>query len=77
MTCLRIQQWLTTKSIVFVDPQDIAVWNGYIAILKASHVRISNEDDVIVWNLSKSGHYSPKDGYAQLMMDREVEYSWW
>ena len=40
------------------------MWNGYIAILKASNVRISNDDDALVWNLSKSGHYSPKDGYA-------------
>ena len=53
------------------------MWNGYLAIIKSSHVSISNEDDVLVWNLSKFGHYTTKDGYAQLMMDREVEYSWW
>ena len=71
------QHWLTVDYIGLVDLQEIATWNGYIAILKASHVRISNEDDVLVWNLSKSGKYTPKEGYAKLMMVRDVEYSWW
>ena len=48
------------------------MWNGYIAILKASHVRFSNDDDALVWNLSKTSHYSPKEGYAHLMLNREV-----
>ena len=51
-----IQQWITVESIGFNDPQEIAVWNGYIAILKASDVSTSNDDDAIVWNLSKIGH---------------------
>ena len=75
LTCLRVHEWLLADSIGCVDPQEIAVWNGYLAIIKASHVSISNEDDVLVWNLSKSSHYTTKDGYAQLMMDMEVEYS--
>ena len=77
LTCLMFQQWLTAEFIGFTDPQEIAVWNGYIAILKASHVRFSNDDDALVWNLSKIGHYLPKEGYAQLMVNREVDYIWW
>ena len=52
------------------------MWNGYLAIPKSSHARLSNEDDALVWNLSKSGKYTPKEGYAQLM-HREVEHIWW
>ena len=41
-------------------------------------MRLSNDDDEFVWNLSKSGKYTPKDGYEQLMLVRnEIEYSWW
>ena len=39
LTCLMVQQWFTTEFIGFTDPQEIAVWNGYIAILKMSNVR--------------------------------------
>ena len=77
LTCLMVQQWFNAEFIGFTDPQEITVWNGYIAILKTSHVRFSNDDDALVWNLSKTGHYSPKEGYAQLMLNREVEYTWW
>ena len=52
------------------------MWNDYLAILESSHVRLSNEDDALVWNLSKTGKYSPKEGYAQLM-HRDVDHIWW
>ena len=68
LTDLMAQQWLFADFIGFSDPFDIDVWNGYLTILKSSHVRISNDDDILVWNLSRSGRYSPKEGYAQLMI---------
>ena len=52
------------------------MWNGYLAILKSSIVRFSNDDDALVWNLSKTGQYSPKEGYTQLM-NRDMELLWW
>ena len=70
------QQWFTAESIGFTYPQEIDVWNGYVAILKSSHVRISTDDDALVWNLSKSSRYSPKEGYAQLMI-RDMDHIWW
>ena len=36
--------------------------NRYLDILKASHVRLSNDVDELVWNMYKYGKYSPKDG---------------
>ena len=52
------------------------MWNGYIAILKSSHVRILDDDDTLVSNLYKSGRYTPKEGYAQLMI-RDMNHIWW
>ena len=72
------QGWISADDLGLVDYQDVSCWNGYLAILKASHVRLTNAMDVLVWNQSKSGKYSPKDGYLQLILDRnEMEYSWW
>ena len=49
------QQWFNADFIGFTNPQEIAMWNGYLGILKSSHARLSNEDGALVWNLSKSG----------------------
>ena len=71
------QQWLSIDYIGLVDLQDVSIWNGYLAIVKSSHVKLSNNLDELVQNLSKSGKYTPKDGYVQLILDRnEMEYSW-
>ena len=41
-------------------------------------MRLSNDSDVLVWSLSKYGKYSPKEGYALLLLDRNMmKYSWW
>ena len=45
---------------------------------KSSHVSLTNDKDVLVWNLSKSGLYTPKEGYVQLLLDRDgMDHSWW
>ena len=72
------QGWLTIDNLRLVDEQEITCWNGYLAILKASYVKLSNDVDMLVWNQSKSGKYSPKASYLQLIVDKnEVEISWW
>ena len=76
MSGLMSQSWLSAGSIGFTDPLEIAALNGYIAILKSSHVRLSLAVDFLIWNLSKTGKYSPKEGYAELM-NREVDSNWW
>ena len=41
-------------------------------------MRLTNETDVLVWSLSKSGKYTPKEGYVQLLLDKNLmEYYWW
>eukprot|EP00253_Pinus_taeda_P003035 PITA_03035 len=42
-------------------------WEGFIKELHRSNVRIKDEPDFLLWAQSKSGEYSPKDGYSFLM----------
>ena len=60
LTVLMAQQWINADFIGFTDPREIDVWNGYLAILKSNHARLTNKDDTLVWNLSKYGKYTPK-----------------
>ena len=77
VTLLLEQGWLFVDRIDLVDNTDIILWNGYLPMLKAIHVRLSIDDNILVWNQAKSRVYSPKVGYLQMILDRnEVEYSW-
>ena len=60
MTRLREQGWLSANTLGLSDIQDVLCWNGFLAILKASHVRLSNSANILVWNPSKTGKYTPK-----------------
>ena len=49
-----------------------------MGLLKTSHVRLSCDEDLLIWNQSKYGKYTPRSSYLQLMLDRqEKELSWW
>ena len=59
------QGWISAQRLeIPVDLQ--AVWRGYIRKLWASNVRLTNRDDVLVWDYHPSGIYTPKHGYIQL-----------
>lgn len=42
-------------------------WEVFIKELQRSNVRIKDEPDCLMWAQSKTGEYSPKDGYSFLM----------
>eukprot|EP00253_Pinus_taeda_P015318 PITA_15318 len=42
-------------------------WSSFVNELHRSHVRISNENDNLIWAHGKTGGYSPKEGYSYLM----------
>ena len=69
------QGWLFADHIGLTYQLDVTVWNGYLSTLKESHVILSNEDDKLVWILSKSGRYTPKEGYVHLLDRSELENS--
>eukprot|EP00253_Pinus_taeda_P029580 PITA_29580 len=53
-------------------------WSSFIEELHRSNVRIKSEPDVLLWAHSKSGNYSPKEGYAFLMDQKGwQEPEWW
>ena len=60
LTLQSDQGWISANIIRLSDLQDVLCWNGYLAILKASHVRLSTNGDTLVWNPSKTGKYTPK-----------------
>ena len=64
------QGWLSSNDLGLVENLDINAWNGYLTILKSSHIRLRNEEDVLVWNQAKSGKYSPKVGYMHLILEQ-------
>ena len=77
VSILQKQGWLNADILGFVD-QEIISWNVYLALLKYSHVILSNEANMLVWSQSKTGKYNPKAGYLHLIQDRnEMEISWW
>ena len=63
------QGWLSSDDLGLVRELDINAWNGYLAIVKSSHIRFRNEDDLLIWNQAKSGMYSPKGGYMHLILE--------
>ena len=78
MTLLSEQGWLSANILGLSDIQDVLCWNGFVAIIKSSHVRLTNSVDILVWNLSKNGKYTPREGYVHLLQDRfGLDLSWW
>ena len=78
VTNLMEQVWLSSNDLGLVDNHYITACNSYIAMLKASHIRFRNEEDVLVWNQAKSGVYTPKFGYMHLIQDQhDRETEWW
>eukprot|EP00253_Pinus_taeda_P011344 PITA_11344 len=53
-------------------------WSSFIEELHRSNVRIKSEPDALLWAHSKSGNYSPKEGYAFLMDQKGWQVpEWW
>ena len=75
---LMEQGWLSSDDLGLVENLDINAWNGYLTILKSSHIRLRNEEDVLVWNEAKSNKYSPKVEQMHLILEQhEREIEWW
>ena len=70
LSLLNNQGWFNADLIGLSYQNEITCWNEYVGLLKSSHVRLSNEKDILVWNQSKFGKYTPRAGYLQLMLER-------
>jgi hypothetical protein len=50
----------------------------YITSLKRSQIRLRDYEDELIWDLTTSGIYTPKDGYIKLNLDLvQREPVWW
>lgn len=54
-------------------------WKSYIQVLIESHIRLREEEDELIWAISKTGQYSPKLGYNKLIEEKNPDShrSWW
>ena len=50
LSLLNNQGWFTAVLIGLTDQNDITCWNEYVGLLKTSHVRLSDDKDILVWN---------------------------
>eukprot|EP00253_Pinus_taeda_P015847 PITA_15847 len=72
-----LQQAWKTALHLHIPPQWARVWEDYTEALTKAHIRINEGDDEVIWALSKSGRYSPKDGYLALSEPRRLIAEWW
>eukprot|EP00253_Pinus_taeda_P017857 PITA_17857 len=54
-------------------------WRAYREALQESHIRITEGQDELIWNLAECGLYTPKAGYLQLISHKKPDTtaSWW
>jgi hypothetical protein len=73
-----IQEWKPIDDISLHD-EEVQEWMGYISFLKASHVRISVQDDELSWFKNPTrDQYTPKLGYKVLYENEDVgAHAWW
>eukprot|EP00253_Pinus_taeda_P035638 PITA_35638 len=64
------QAWKSAHQLN-IPPHWHQLWEDYTQAISEAHIRITDGDDEIIWALSKSGRFSPKDGYLVLPKARK------
>ena len=73
-----LDQGLSSEYVRIVDVQYGMIWKDSIPILKSCNIRLSGNEDELVWIYSKTCKYTPKEGYSRLIKEREdQELIWW
>jgi hypothetical protein len=77
-TSIWNQGWQDAQAMN-LEEHFIVPWNEYIRALKLIHIRINDQEDELLWQLSPFGVYSPKEGYTFLMsfLHQQVPEWWW
>jgi len=77
-TTIRKQEWHAVEFFGFVN-DDMFRWSAYINALQASHIRLTREDDDLIWSRNDNGGtYSPRLGYKVIREEEEFnEPKWW
>ena len=72
------QAWITDQQWQLTEEWSI-IWKEYIQALIETHIRLREEEDELIWAVSKSGQYVPKLGYYKLIEDKNPDShkSWW
>lgn len=72
------QAWIIDRQWQLTDEWN-SIWKDYIQALTESHIRLKEDEDELIWDVSKSGHYVPKIGYYKLIQAKnpDTHKSWW
>ena len=72
-----IQHWKSAYLLGLGEPE-AAFLENYIRGLQSAHIQISEQEDVLIWDLDPEGVYTPKAGYLKLSAEVGVrEEVWW
>lgn len=69
-TSILHQAWRSAHQLT-IPPHWHNLWEEYTQALSKAHIHISDDEDEIIWALSKFGRYTPKVGYLVLAESRK------
>lgn len=70
--------WKSGQQLL-LDKDLSKAWGVYIAALRKAHIRLGDCEDLLIWDKSPNGVYSPKVGYIAIsveLFNREIKW-WW
>eukprot|EP00253_Pinus_taeda_P025808 PITA_25808 len=72
------QAWKTAQEL-YIPGHWRQDWEDFTEALTQAHIRITQEEDEVVWAFEKNGKYSPKEGYLKLIQHLQPEtiQQWW
>ena len=72
------QYWLSADDL-HIPWAATHCWANYIRALQESHIRLTQQEDQLIWAISPKGYYTPKLGYLTLYQNKEPheKLGWW
>lgn len=67
------QQALKLAQRLNIPQQWTQQWNAYIGALTKAHIQLGEGEDEVIWDLSKAGKYTLKEGYLVLVEARRPQ----
>jgi hypothetical protein len=70
-------RWISGEDLN-LEANSLQTWKRYIISLENSFVRLSDQEDQLIWSFNPTGKYSPKHGYLSLIQATKQEPPpWW
>ena len=54
------------------------VWEEYVSALRRAHIRLNDDEDVLIWDKASNGRYNRKAGYLAIIVELfNIDVKWW